>query len=226
MELVRQQASKALYLSVLTGLPMVLAICVAARPLNGFLFGNHEGTSIIILLTMSAMFQIVMQTSGAILMGMGKMKALILHVIVGIVIKLVASFLLAPWIGIYGIIAATALCFIVMTQLNLHVLRRQVDYVILGRKWGGVFVAVLFSATAGVGLEFITIRWMQPFATRLNDMGNAILVGGLACIVYGILLFVTRTVTDAEMSSFPRPLQKIYRRLRKQPSSERDRQEG
>jgi stage V sporulation protein B len=226
MELVRQQASKALYLSVLTGLPMVLAICVAARPLNGFLFGNHEGTSIIILLTMSAMFQIVMQTSGAILMGMGKMRALILHVIVGIVIKLVASFLLAPWIGIYGIIAATALCFIVMTQLNLYVLRRQVDYVILGRKWGGVFVAVLFSAAAGVGLELITIRWMQPFASRLNDMGNAILVGGLACIVYGILLFVTRTVTDAEMSSFPRPLQKIYRRLRKQPSSERDRQEG
>ncbi|MDF2670438.1 MAG: rane protein [Paenibacillus sp.] len=219
MELVRQQASKALYLSILTGLPMVLAICVAARPLNGFLFANHEGTSIIILLTMSAMFQIVMQTSGAILMGMGQMKALIVHVVIGIVIKLTLSFLLAPWLGIYGIIAATALCFIVMAQLNLRVLKRQVDYTVLGHKWGGVIVTVILTAAAGAALELLTYRWVQPFASRLNDMGNTVIVGGLACLIYVVLLFVTRTVTEAEISSFPRPLQTIYRRFRKPKSN-------
>nr|WP_281280439.1 polysaccharide biosynthesis protein [Paenibacillus koleovorans] len=213
MALVRQQASKALYLSVVTGLPMVLAICAAARPLNGFLFGSHEGTSIIVLLTMSAMFQIVMQTSGAILMGMGRMKPLIVHVIVGIVIKLAASFLFASWLGIYGIIAATGLCFIVMAQLNLRVLRREVDYTILGRKWGGIAVTAIVSAGIGVAYEWAAYQWIQPFASRVNDMIHAVVVGGLVCLLYGGLLFVTRTVSESEIGSFPRPVQKLYRRF-------------
>lgn len=221
MELVRKQASKALYLSVVTGLPMVLAICVAARPLNGFLFGNHEGTSIIVLLTISVMYQIVMQTSGAILMGMGKMKPLIVHVVVGLVIKLVASFLLAPWLGIYGIIAATALCFIVMAHLNLRILKRQVNFTVLGRKWGGVIVTVLVTAAAGAALELATFNWLQPFASRLNDMGNAIIVGAFACMLYVVLLFVTRTVTEEEIGSFPRPLQQVFRKFVKRSANSR-----
>lgn len=227
MELVRGQASKALYMSVVTGLPMVIAICVAARPLNGFLFGDHDGTSIIIFLTVSVLFQIIMQTSGAILMGMGRMKPLILHVAIGIVIKLVASYLLAPWLGIYGIIAATALCFIAMAQLNLRVLKRMVDYTVLGSKWGGVIVTVIGTSAVGAALEWATSQWMQPFAAaRVNDMINAAIVGGLACVLYVLLLFLTRTVTEREIGSFPGPLQKLYRRFRRDKSRSNSASQG
>ena len=86
-----------------------------------------HGPHMISLLTAGAMFQIVMQTSGAVLMGMGRMKPLMAHVAVGIAIKLLGSFVLGQWFGIYGIIVSTGLCFIAMSWLNFRSLRKEVD---------------------------------------------------------------------------------------------------
>jgi stage V sporulation protein B len=213
--LVNSQASKALYISVLTGLPLVLAICAAARPINIFMFGNADGTGIIVLLTASAMFQIVMQTSGAVLMGIGQMRPLIVHVCIGLVVKLACSYLLAPVFGIYGIIASTALCFIVMAQLNLVILRRHVDYTILGRKWFGLAVTAVLVYAAGFGLEWLTHRYVQPFGYRWSHMLDAIIVGGAVMAVYVALLALTKVVTAEDAARLPAPVQKIMRRLKR-----------
>ncbi|PYI54069.1 putative polysaccharide biosynthesis protein [Paenibacillus flagellatus] len=210
---VNAQASKALYISVITGLPIVLAIGAAARPINIFMFGDDNGSGIIALLTASAMFQIVMQTSGAVLMGIGQMRPLIVHVVVGIAVKLACSYLFAPMFGIYGIIAATALCFVVMTQLNLVVLRKHVDYTILGRKWLGlVWTAVLVYAV-GYGLEVLTHRYVQPFGYRLSHMLDAAIVGAVVLLAYAVLLGVTKVVAPEDVGRLPAPLQKALRRF-------------
>lgn len=213
MMTVNAQASKALYISVLTGLPLVLAICAAARPINTFMFGNDEGTGIIVLLTASAIFQIVMQTSGAVLMGIGQMRPLIVHVGIGIVVKLACSYLLAPVFGIYGIITATALCFIVMTQLNLVVLRRHVDYTILGRKWYGLAMTTLVVFAAGFGLEQLLHAYVQPFGYRMSGMLNAVVIGVVVLAAYAVLLALTKVVTAEDAARFPGPLQKIMRKF-------------
>jgi stage V sporulation protein B len=205
--LVNSQASKALYISVLSGLPLVLAICAAARPINIFMFGNADGTGIIVLLTASAMFQIVMQTS------------LIVHVCIGLVVKLACSYLLAPTFGIYGIIASTALCFIVMAQLNLVILRRHVDYTILGKKWFGLAVTAVLVYAAGFGLEWLTHRYVQPFGYRWSHMLDAIIVGGAVMAVYVALLALTKVVTAEDAARLPAPVQKIMRRLKRKPGT-------
>ena len=83
MKQVGHQTTRVLQLSILSGLPAVLVIAIAARPLDFFMFGHEDtaygmshGPHMISLLTLGAMFQIVMQTSGAVLMGMGRMKPL------------------------------------------------------------------------------------------------------------------------------------------------------
>jgi len=210
---VNTQASKALYISVLTGLPIVLAICAASRPLNIFLFGDDTGTGTIAALTAIAIFQIVMQTSGAILMGIGQFRPLIVHVGIGIVVKLVCSFLLAPHLGIYGIIAATGLCFLVMTQLNLIILRKHVDYTILGRKWIGLVITTGFAYAVGFGIERFAHAYVQPFHPRLNAMLDAIIVGIAVVALYGLLLILTRAVTGDDLARLPAPLQKAMRRF-------------
>lgn len=218
MATVNAQASKALYISVLTGLPMVLAICAAARPINIFMFANDEGTGIIALLTASVMFQIVMQTSGAIMMGIGQMRPLIVHVIIGLIIKLACSYLLAPVFGIYGIIAATALCFIVMTQLNLIMLRRHVGYTILGRKWIGLAMTAVVVYAAGFGLELLTHHYVQPFGYRLSHMVGAAIVSAAVVGTYASLLVLTKVVTSEDAARLPGPLQKVWRRFNRTPA--------
>jgi stage V sporulation protein B len=217
MKQVGHQTSRVLQLAILSGLPMVLWISLAARPLDGFIFGYEDsvfgvqnGPHMISLLTASAMFQIVMQTSGAVLMGMGRMKPLMMHVAAGIAVKLVGSFLLSQWIGIYGIIASTGLCFIVMTWLNLRELRKEVSFTILGQRWGGLVLSTLTIVAIGLGVEWLTHTYVQLFsAARMNEGINAVLVSAIVLALYPLMLMLTKVVTKEDATSFPAPVQKL-----------------
>jgi O-antigen/teichoic acid export membrane protein len=217
MKLVSEQTGKVLQLSILTGLPMVLIICLAAGQLNDFIFPGGSvivdayAAPIIIVLTVSSIFQIMMQTSGAVLMGMGKMRPLILHVVIGIAIKLIASFLLAPWLGIYGIIAATCLCFIAMMVLNLRALRSEVAYQVLGaRRWRGLSLTVFIIVAVGIGLDWIVRTYVWPFGEPHSDAFiQAVILCGFAAGAYPLLLLATRTVSVADIQHMPRPIQRL-----------------
>jgi stage V sporulation protein B len=217
MKQVGNQTTRVLQLAILSGLPAVLAISIAARPLDFFLFGYEDsayglshGPHMISLLTLSAMFQIVMQTSGAVLMGMGRMKPLMVHVAVGIAVKLAGSFMLSQWFGIYGIIASTGLCFIAMSWLNIRVLRKEVNFTILGRRFIGLLLSAAVISILGLAAEWLTHNYVQPFAWyRLNEGINALLVCGFTTALYPLLLMVTRVITKDDIKNFPAPLQKI-----------------
>lgn len=215
---VSHQTSRVLQLALLSGLPAVLMISIAARPLDWFIFGYEDsayginnGPYMISLLTISVMFQIVMQTSGAVLMGMGRMKILMLSVVVGIAVKFAGSILLSPWLGIYGIIASTGLCFIVMTWMNVAVLKKEVSFVVLGRRrWIGLMISILVIGGLGLGAEWLTHHYVQPFALyRINNGIQAALVCGIVLMLYPLLLMATRVVTKEDVKSFPAPVQKL-----------------
>ncbi|NRF93186.1 polysaccharide biosynthesis protein [Paenibacillus frigoriresistens] len=214
---VGHQTTRVLQLSILSGLPAVLVIAIAARPLDYFMFGHEDtafgmshGPYMISLLTLGAMFQIVMQTSGAVLMGMGRMKPLMMHVAVGIAVKLAGSFLLAQWFGIYGIIGSTGLCFIVMSWLNLRSLRKEVDFTILGRRFIGLLLSIVVIVILGLGAEWLTHTYVHPTPWyRLNEGINAVLVCGFSAALYPLMLMVTRVVTKDDVKNFPSPVQKL-----------------
>lgn len=217
MKQVGHHTTRVLQLSILSGLPAVLVIAIAARPLDFFMFGHEDtafgmshGPHMISLLTLGAMFQIVMQTSGAVLMGMGRMKPLMLHVAVGIAVKLAGSFLLAQWFGIYGIIGSTGLCFIVMSWLNLRSLRKEVDFTILGRRFIGLLFSIVVIVILGLGAEWLTHTYVHPTSLyRLNEGINAVLVCGFSAALYPLMLMVTRVVSKDDVKNFPSPVQKL-----------------
>ncbi|KZE83476.1 hypothetical protein AV654_07825 [Paenibacillus elgii] len=223
MKQVSDQTAKVLQLSILTGLPMVLLISLGARPINGFIFANTTGSPvvdtyaapIITLLTVSAMFQIVMQTSGAVLMGMGRMRPLVLSVIFGIAVKLAGSYALAPYWGIYGIIAATALCFVVMTWLNLAVLRSAVPFRVFGlRRWLSLAVTTALICLIGYGLEQLCVAYVHPFGSeRWDDMVQSLIICAIAGAAYPVLLFLTRVMTLHDLQHLPGPLRKLAKPL-------------
>jgi stage V sporulation protein B len=217
MSQVGHHTTRVLQLSILSGLPAVLVIAIAARPLDFFMFGHEDtafgmshGPHMISLLTLGAMFQIVMQTSGAVLMGMGRMKPLMMHVAVGIAVKLAGSFLLAQWFGIYGIIGSTGLCFIAMSWLNLRSLRKEVDFTILGRRFIGLLFSIVVIVILGLGAEWLTHTYVHPTNWyRLNEGINAVLVCGFSAALYPLMLMVTRVVTKDDVKNFPSPVQKL-----------------
>jgi stage V sporulation protein B len=207
---VNGQASQALRMSVVLCLPIVLLLCIAARPVNGLLFGDTQGTAIIILLVIGALFQVMMMISGAILMGLGQTRAPMIYVFIGIAVKLAGSFLLAGWIGIYGIIIATSLCFIVIMLLNLRTLKKTVSYVIMGPRWFGLSLTALITISIGLGVERLAHAYIQLPIGFMTYGVHAALLGLLVLFIYPLLLFKFRVVTADDAASLPRPLRKGF----------------
>ncbi|MCZ8522364.1 MULTISPECIES: putative polysaccharide biosynthesis protein [Paenibacillus] len=225
MKQVSEQTGKVLQLSILTGLPVVLVIALAARPLNFFIFENEAGTliddrfapGVIAALTITAIFQIVMQTSGAVLMGMGRMKPLMAGVGIGIAVKLAASFFLAPLLGIYGLVAATALCFIVMAAINLSVLRGAVAYRVFSpQRWMGLVVSTAAVAGVGIALDVFCRDNLNPFGIlRADSFLQAAVVCAVTGTAYILLLFLTRVMTLQDLDRMPGPLRKLAKPLQR-----------
>ncbi|WP_010271251.1 putative polysaccharide biosynthesis protein [Paenibacillus senegalensis] len=210
---VNRQASKALQISLLTGLPVILAIAAAGRSVNGLLFPDEKGTGVIVFLTLTALFQILMQTSGAILMGIGLMRPLIVNVVAGIVIKVAFSFILAPWLGIYGIVTATALCFITMMLLNLRVLRQRVRFRVLTLpRWIRLLFIAAVSFTAGFAVERGLHALIHDWPFKLGYFLTAGITGGLVTALFIALLIGLRVIKPEELDRLPGPLRKLLRK--------------
>ncbi|NUU60828.1 putative polysaccharide biosynthesis protein [Paenibacillus agri] len=221
----KRQITLALRISILTGTPIVMSLVAAAYSINGLLFTNITGTGIIALLTFGTIFQITMTTSNSILLGMGKSRISMFYVLGGIATKLIFSLVLSRFMGIYGIVIATALCFIVITYLNLRLLRKIVPFEIMGKRWGGFVFAVLVSAGIGYGLNEAGILLTHVMPARLAFLLTCLVVGAAVVIIYLVLLIVLGVISKQEISGYPRALQKLLNPLMKlQPARVRARE--
>ena len=203
-----KQSSMAIRLSLLAGLPVVVMLIVAARSYNVFLFGDDKGTWIIIAMTGSAMLQIVMMTSGAILMGLGLTRAPMGFVAIGVVVKLVASFIFAAWWGIYGIIGATSLAFLLILLLNIITLRRHVKISILGFRWFGLILGVALMLSAGVAFE----QWAHGLGWR--EWFIALSSTTLLALIYPFLLAFGGVLRKGDVELLPAKLQRLIQKTK------------
>ncbi|WP_017815599.1 putative polysaccharide biosynthesis protein [Paenibacillus shenyangensis] len=213
-ENLQKQMTLALRISVLTGVPIVLMLATAAYCINGLLFSSRDSVgadapSIIALLTICTIFQITMMTSNSMLIGINKVNRSMVHVLAGIALKLVLSLVLSQFLGIYGIIAATGLCFVLITILNLRSLHQVVNFSVLGSRWPGFLVTVVVLALVGLGLNQAGIGLTAWMNDRVAFFIGCCMVGIATLIVYPVMLVILRVVRAEELSSYPKPLRKL-----------------
>jgi stage V sporulation protein B len=213
MDEVRRRSSQAMWLAAIFGLWIVIIIIAAARPLNGFIFGDTKGTSTIVLLTGAAMLQIVMMTSASILNGLGKMKSAAAHVYVGIAIKLAATYALSPWIGMAGVIASTALSFVAIVWLNFRLIRKHVTLQVLQGRWIALILTAASSLTVGYALDWIGQRWIIGFINPINYFLQTVLVSGATGGLFLALLFVFGVIRNHELAFLPARLRTIAQKF-------------
>lgn len=211
----QRQVTLALRISILTGTPIVLSLVVAAYSVNGLIFSSLEGSGIVAMLTLGTIFQITMMTTNSILLGMGKSRISMYYVMAGLVVKFALNFPLAWAFGIYGIIASTALCFFIITYLNLRTLKSIVSFEIMGKRWSGFAVAVLASAGIGYGLNEAGIMLTHLMPARVAFLITCLVVGPAVVIIYLVLLIVLGVLSRQEVASYPRALQKLLNPLMK-----------
>ncbi|MEK3882896.1 polysaccharide biosynthesis protein [Paenibacillus sp. PL2-23] len=222
MNEVQSQASMVLRIVCFTGVPFALLLTVASYSITGLIFASPSGSGAVAALSAATILQITMMTSNSILYGMGKQRLSMRHTIIGLVTKMACSAGLAPFMGIYGFILASTICFGVVTALNLSAINKEVKLIVLGKRWLPYMLAVAIAAAAGWGAEVGLLSLTESWADKLSFFAAAaaasIVVGGL----YGVLLLVLRVITPQDVASFPRPLRgplnKLLRLLKRGPA--------
>lgn len=215
MSEVNRQTSLVMRIVLFTGIPAALTLAVLAYSVTGLLFTGPQGSGIVAALTAGTIFQATMMISNSVLFGLGRPRLAMYNTLIGIGLKLLGSFVLAPIFGIYGLIAASTLCFIFITWFNLQSIRSYVQFNVLGRRWVPYFAAVLISMAAGWGVDK-GLRWLlegfalpDRLAYLISLIAAGVVIGGL----YLGLLILLRVVTAEDVKTFPGPLRKLFAKL-------------
>ncbi|MFC5702902.1 oligosaccharide flippase family protein [Cohnella faecalis] len=206
---VGNQASLAVRIAIYTGMPMILLLGVGAFSVNGLLFEKPEGSSIVAMLTLGTLFQIGMMVTNSILLGLGKPKKATMHTITGIIIKIILSFALAPWMGVYGIILSTTICFIWALFFNVLSLRKRSTFNVIGKAWPGYIATVAIVAGALWLLQKGVLAILSGAPDKVAFFFSCAVMGVGVLALYPTLLVLFRVITAEEMASYPRPVRKL-----------------
>src|SRR5690606_29580027 len=114
------------------------------------------------------------------------------HVGIGVTVKLALSLLLAPLLGIYGIILATILCFLTIALLNVRTMKKIVPFSIMGGRWTGFLLTVALLSGVGYGLNQAGIHLVSVLPHRLAFFITCCIVGLAVVGLYPVLLVVLR----------------------------------
>ncbi|RED57201.1 putative polysaccharide biosynthesis protein [Cohnella lupini] len=206
---VGHQASLAVRIALYSGMPVVLILGVGAHSVNGFLFESADGSGIVAMLTLGTLFQVGMMVTNSILLGIGEPKKATMHAVSGVLIKIVLSFALAPFFGVYGIIAATTVCFIWAVTFNILSLRKRSKFKLLGNRWSG-FVMTTVTVAVGIAFsEWLVLTICSGLPDKLAYFLSCCVMGGVLIVLYPLLLVYLRVITAEEIATYPRPVRKL-----------------
>lgn len=207
---VQRQGSLVMRIVLFTGIPAALSLTIAAVSVTGFLFEGTGGSGIVAALTAGTIFQITMMTTNSMLFGMGKQTSPLRHTFAGIAVKVAGSIALGPFLGVYGLIIASTLCFIMITALNLRVIRKEVSLNVLGGRWSRYILTVAITGALGFGVELGGRILLDPLPDKLQFFFSAACSGLVMIVSYFVLLVLLKIVTAQDASSFPGPLRKVF----------------
>ncbi|WP_256759794.1 polysaccharide biosynthesis protein [Cohnella sp. WQ 127256] len=206
---VGHQASLAVRIALYSGMPVVLMLGIGAYSVNGLLFEKATGSAIVAMLTLGTLFQIGMMITNSILLGIGEPKKATIHALTGVLIKVILSFSLAPFFGVYGIIAATTVCFIWALSFNILSLRKRSKFKLLGNKWIPFLMTTGIVAAVLALVEWAVLAICDGLPNKLAFFLSCAVMGAVLIVLYPALLVFLKVVTAEEIATYPRPVRRL-----------------
>lgn len=128
---VNNKIGLSLKLSSLIALPCFLGFFFMSEPIMKLIFpGRYDGFTILKYLSISIPFIILTQTTTSILQSIDHLKAPILNMGIGCIVKVVLTIILVPKsnINIYGAVIASIFAYVVASLLNVIYLYMKTQY--------------------------------------------------------------------------------------------------
>ena len=191
--------------TMIMAFPCAFGILALGEPIMLFMYSAQEASAIaavpiLQIMAISIVFLASTQTSVGVLQAIGKQNLPVIHLAVGCVGKVVATFVLAgiPAINVKGAAIGTLIAYIVAMVLNNRSVKSYT-----GVKFNYELTYLRpFIASAVMGIcAFAAHKLLVGFVGNSIATLGAIMVG---VIVYGILIFAVKAITVEEVeTTFP-----------------------
>lgn len=208
------KVSLALKFSMLIAFPCGMGLSVLGGPINQLLFG--DGTKRTATIMIFSLFTVVVFSlstiSNAILQGIDKLKVPIKNSAISLVIHLIILpiLLIVFRMDIYAVVIGDILFGLTVSVLNAFSIKKYMGY---SQNLKDTFIRpFVCSAIMGV-MCYVTYK-LTTFIIPMNVICT-ILAIGVAVVVYGVVLILSKTVTENELMSVPKGamLVKIFRKI-------------
>ena len=194
-----------LLVSILIILPCAIGLIALAEPVYKIIYFNApEGFELLQLVSVSLIFAALAQTMTGSLQGIGKVFVPAISLLFGCIAKIILNVLLIriPEVNIYGAAISSIACQFVAFLINFIVLRQKcklkiepVRFIVKPLIAGGVMGAV------AIGIyKLVTLILKTGF---IGNLVATLLAVGIAAVVYFILVFVFKILSEDEVKQLP-----------------------
>ncbi|WP_249730732.1 polysaccharide biosynthesis protein [Paenibacillus sp. J2TS4] len=207
-EVIRVRSELAIRFTWLIGLAASFGLAATAIPLNIMFFKSAEGWEAMALLAFTAGFSTVNIVTSSILQGMGAVKVPVIHLLVGVVIKIALNLLLMPLWGIQGAAVAAVLAYGTASGLNYRYLYKHARVRISASSaiyrpllavvcmCGAIFIIYF-------GLDAMMKVWTPGLSLRIHNTILSLAAVAAGGIVYLLALFKTGAISRSELALVP-----------------------
>lgn len=191
-------------MALIVTLPATAGLVILSRPIMELLYPSQiqyaqTTGSILSILGFSVVFLGLFQVTTGILQGLGMQNRPTFNLFIGAVVKVILTYVLVgiTQINIYGAAFSTLVAYGTATGLNLFTLSREADVNFDYRK-------VLLKPMGAVIVMSIVVIAIYTGASQLISSKLATVIAiFIGIIVYGIMLFKTKTLTNEDFALMP-----------------------
>lgn len=202
----RENIQTGLRMAVILGLPCALGLFSLAEPILVLLYPARYASAVsaapcLMVMSIGVVFLSTVQTLAGVLQGIGKQMIPVRNLAIGVVVKIAVTWTLTgiPAINILGAATGTVCAYFIASVLNILAVRK--------------YTGARFDFGATAVKPFVSSAVMAICAWGSYHLLDIILGGSrlatvisilIAVLVYGIMIFITKTITKEELAKMPK----------------------
>lgn len=187
-------------LTHLVSWPAAFGLFALTLPLNLALFTNLEGSAVLSVIGISAVFTSLSILGTGILQGMNKANIAAYIILAAVIVKVVTNMLFVKYFGLIGAGYSTLLVYVIIFAANTYVIWKTARFNIWNRHTTAMVASSLvMGAVIGIPTLFFQMEaWSRTRALLYSTI--AIMIGAG---IYFALLLITKTIKLEELTKLP-----------------------
>lgn len=197
--------------------PAALGLFALTLPLNLALFKNLEGSGVLSIIGLSAVFTSLSILGTGILQGMNLAKQAAYIIVAGVIVKVITNMAFIQMFGLIGAGYSTLFVYVVIFAINTYFIWKSLRYKVWEKSISSmVLSSIVMGAVIGIPTLFFQIEtWSRTIA-----LAYSLLAMFIGAAIYFVLLLLTRAISLQELSKLP-----IINKVFKKPTNAKSQQE-